>query len=753
MRLDLSSASCNFLDTTNYFMILVYSTAGTDSISHLAGLCPDLNSECVGGTYTGYEQYIYAVTLTMPMTCSDWVASTHVHYRNVAITNLLNPGAKDLYVECHFSNANGLCDNSPLFTTIPLAYSCVNELFLYNHGGYDPDNDSLVYSLVNPLNAANDPIQYSSMAYSPTYPLTTVSGTFGFDPLTGQMSCIPKVIQIAVISVLVDEYRNGVKIGSVQRDLQIVVKTCDNNVPQIPDGILNMVGGFLVDSNTVQVCPGATLDFDLIGIDADVDDDLIMSTNLGITIPDATFTVKGNNPDTLHFHWQTTPGDTGFYVFTVTIKDDGCPISGQSVYSYTVQVGAPDVDAGPDLLVCITNPVVQLHVNGLSPYLWNNSQYLNNPNSVNPIATLPGLGSYEFIVTADVGGLCENYDTVRVTVTDDFSFVAFSIPDTVCAGDQVSLTATPSGGTGTFAYDWSSIPGGFSAHQASATDNPTSPIQYVIVVTSGGCIHSDTIPVFVRPLPSSNFSIDTLLCVGEETDASVLGGVIVTNNYDWNFGNAVIKSGTGSGPYQVSWDVSGTWPVDLTVTDQYGCSSNTVIDVKVNPNPVASFIASYDGCQPLIVQIVNNSTGAATYLWDFGDGTAGTDTVSTHSYPLEGSYTITLFATSEGCTSTSSATVTSYCDQVFFPGAFSPNGDGTNDFFHEIGALQVISLYYVVYNRWGELIYETSDQNASGWDGTYKGTKCDVGVYVWYAEATFLSGDQFKFKGDVTLVR
>jgi gliding motility-associated-like protein len=90
---------------------------------------------------------------------------------------------------------------------------------------------------------------------------------------------------------------------------------------------------------------------------------------------------------------------------------------------------------------------------------------------------------------------------------------------------------------------------------------------------------------------------------------------------------------------------------------------------------------------------------------------------------------------------------------LYFPSAFSPNQDGNNDFFHEIGGLGITSLYYVVYDRWGELLYETNDQYAQGWNGIYKGKKCDVGVYVWYAEATFVSGDRFKFKGNVTLVR
>ncbi|MFI5135707.1 MAG: hypothetical protein ACHQD9_07630, partial [Chitinophagales bacterium] len=204
LPLYLTSASCAYDDS--FVMNLVYSTQGSDTISHLAGLCPDLHSQCAGGTFTGYEQYIYAVNITLPQVCDDWVAATHVAFRNNAITNLLNPGSKYLYVECHLSNANGLCDNSPLFSNVPLAYACVHEPFFYNHGAFDPDGDSLVYSLVNPLNAQGDPIQYASIFLSPTYPMFTQSGTFGFNPLTGQMNCVPSAIQIIVISVLIDEY-------------------------------------------------------------------------------------------------------------------------------------------------------------------------------------------------------------------------------------------------------------------------------------------------------------------------------------------------------------------------------------------------------------------------------------------------------------------------------------------------------------------------------------------------------------------
>jgi gliding motility-associated-like protein len=838
MKMYLGSDNCAYLDS--FSMNLVYSTQGSDTISHLAGLCPDAVSQCAGGTYTGYEQYIYAVNVTLPMICDDWTASTYVEFRNNAITNLQNPGQQRLYVECHFSNADGLCDNSPLFSNVPLAYSCVHEPFLYNHGAYDPDGDSLVYTLVNPLNGANDPIDYVSLFLGPEYPLYTENDTFGFDPLTGQMSCVPDAVQIVVISVLIDEYRYGAKIGSTQRDLQVVIKTCINNLPGIPDGVQNLVGGVLLDSNTIQVCPGSLIDFDLTGVDIDAGDTLSMSTNLPFVIPEATFTFAGENPDTMHVQWQTAIADTGFYVFTVTVKDDACPISGSQIYSFTIQIGTPEADAGPDVRICETNPEVQLSVTGLPPFLWSNAQYLNNPNAQNPVATLPGLGIYQFVVTADIGGFCQRNDTVYITVDPDFSSSTSIFPDTVCAGQQVTLLATASGGVGDFSYEWSSVPLGYSDTSASAVDSPVVTTTYVALITSGGCSHYDSATVIVNPLPGAQFFADTSACAGVPADFNYSGGDTTGLDFSWSFAGGTIQSGSGAGPYQVIWNNAGVYAVSLMVTDELGCSSISSKLVTVHALPTAEFAAIRVGCEPLTVEFQNQSTGGLAYAWDFGDGNTSAEINPTHTYTA-GSYSVSLTVTSAfGCTDTEVKndfiqvlpvpvacgttqedlshpydltqstfhfencsegasdyvwdfgdgfisdeenpvhTYTNldtffvtliasngYCadtaligpieivliNQVYFPLAFSPNNDGHNDFFHELGGIGVTDLYYAVYNRWGELIYESDDLQSTGWDGTYKGKECDVGVYVWRADAGFVNGSRTSVSGNVTLIR
>lgn len=838
LPIDISSASCGYNQT--FSASLVYSTQGSDTISHLAGLCPDLNSQCTGGNYTGYEQYIYAVTVTLPFACNDWIIGTHESARNVAITNLADPGNYDLYVECHMDNTNSLCNNSPVFSTIPLAYSCTNQIFVYNHGAFDPDGDSLVYTLVNPLDTLNGPIPYSNGSFSPTYPLTTSTGTFDFDPVTGQMSCTPSANQIAVISVRIDEYRNGNKIGSTQRDLQMVVKTCNNNVPEIPLGIENLVGGSLISNNTVVVCPGATVDFDLVGVDLDASNVLSMTTNLATTIPGAVFGTSGTNPITGHLTWNTSVGDSGFYVFTVTISDDGCPISGQQVYSYTIQVSKPAVDAGPDLAICNSNPVVQLSVTGQDPYIWNNAAYLDNNSSATPTATLPDTGTYMFVVTGNAGGFCQANDTVLVTVDPEVTPGASVSPDTICSGGVVNLQGSGSAGTGNYSFEWTSIPAGFSSTQQSPTASPTVTTKYVVAVTSGACVAYDTVSVYARTLPASDFQLNPpVVCEGQVVSLLYTGLPTPGDTYSWDFSNGNVLSGSGSGPYNVSWDTSGEDVVTLTVTDIFGCSSSHSENVLVNLTPTVSFTSITGGCEPLLVDFTNTSEGGFTYEWDFGDGTTSTDQDPSHTYAA-GVYDVSLAVTSaEGCMAslnypayievlsvpiadasvledithpydlsqatfhfqnssqfatdylwdfgdgTSSTetdpthTYTSldtfyvlltasnkYCedtirlgpiiivyyDELFFPTAFSPNGDGNNDQFHELQQVGIASLYYAVYNRWGQLVYETNTIDGR-WDGDYKGEPAPTGVFVWYAKANMINGSHVEQKGNVTLVR
>ena len=89
---------------------------------------------------------------------------------------------------------------------------------------------------------------------------------------------------------------------------------------------------------------------------------------------------------------------------------------------------------------------------------------------------------------------------------------------------------------------------------------------------------------------------------------------------------------------------------------------------------------------------------------------------------------------------------------IFVPKAFTPNSDGNNDFFIVRG-LDIKEVYFVVWDRWGEKVYETNDPAAQGWDGTFNGKELTPDSYAWYLSVTCGNGEFYVSKGDVTLLK
>ena len=108
-------------------------------------------------------------------------------------------------------------------------------------------------------------------------------------------------------------------------------------------------------------------------------------------------------------------------------------------------------------------------------------------------------------------------------------------------------------------------------------------------------------------------------------------------------------------------------------------------------------------------------------------------------------------ALSPNSTAVTGTTASPVGDQVFVANAFTPNGDGKNDIVYVRG-INIRSMKFYVYDQWGELIYSSTNMTG-GWDGTYKGSKEPMGVYIYYVEATMNDGTQVNKKGSITLLR
>jgi gliding motility-associated-like protein len=147
------------------------------------------------------------------------------------------------------------------------------------------------------------------------------------------------------------------------------------------------------------------------------------------------------------------------------------------------------------------------------------------------------------------------------------------------------------------------------------------------------------------------------------------------------------------------------------------------------------------------VTISDNANPTATYVWSTG---ANTNSITVTA---PGIYQVTV--TKGECETKASKLIVPDLDCIFIPNAFSPNGDGRNDYFkpqwydiNDIGTYHMI-----VYNRFGEQVYSTDDKNDKGWDGTYKNKPCSMDAYMYMINVVSVDGNKKSFKGDVTLVR
>lgn len=602
----ISSAQCNF--STN----LTLSRVGP--AVEISALCPSQigNSTCNGGSLPGIEQYTYQATYTLPFQCSDWRIGFSECCRNNAITNLSNPGNYDLYVEATLNNTNGLCDNSPFFTSLPVPYVCAGDQFFYNHGAVDVDGDSLVYTMINPLDAAGVNVPYAS-GRSVTNPMAT-TGAFAFDPLTGQMSATPSTTQQAVITVRVDEYRNGVLIGSTMRDIQFVVINCPaNNLPQASG-----VNGS--QDYTIEVCAGSQTCFDIITSDADASQTVTISWNNGIA--GGTFTSSGGSRPTGTFCWSPTQADVrpNSYQFTVLVQDDACPNVGSQVFSYSVFVRGLNVDLGPDQNLCASSYTISPSVTGGSgvyTYQWTGG-------STDPTLTVNQSGTYGVTVTDPSG--CTGSDDIVVTLASlgNADFIAYD-DTTICAGSSVTLDA----GSGFATYSW-------NTGATSQTITTSTAGVYVAEVTDqNGCTYLDSVEVILFNGLNVDITGDLMVCTGETTILDAGAGF---DTYTWSTGETTQTISAPIGLYSVTvTDANGCFATDTVIVDEYFAPF-----IDLGPDRTTCVVP---------FNLIIRRPRTWTYLWNDGS------TSPIYTVTQSGTYTVTA-TDDKGCSVVDSVTIT-----------------------------------------------------------------------------------------------
>lgn len=268
----------------------------------------------------------------------------------------------------------------------------------------------------------------------------------------------------------------------------------------------------------------------------------------------------------------------------------------------------------------------------------------------------------------------------------------------------------------------------------------------------------------IPPPPVIDFNGPASGCVPLTVQFENLSEYAIASN--WQFGDGGQANATN--PVYTYYQ-PGTYTVTLTITGIDGSTQTMTQEqiIHVYPNAQAAFTVTPNEIsipsQP--VYCLNLSSGASTYEWDFGDGNYSNETNPMHYYTEEGIFTITLIANNQyNCPDTMMLYDAVYAKKgglIDFPNAFTPDPTGgnggaynpnsyDNDVFFPISS-GVMEYQLHIYNKWGELLYESNDVN-KGWDGYYRGQLCKQDVYVWKVRARFVDGQKFEKAGDVTLL-
>lgn len=374
---------------------------------------------------------------------------------------------------------------------------------------------------------------------------------------------------------------------------------------------------------------------------------------------------------------------------------------------------------------------VNIDVAGTPPYNYSLNGGL--PQSSN---TFTGLAAGVYTIITTDAALCK--DTVTATVQPSSNNLTVTITTTPisCNGNNdATATAVPNGGTTPISYLW-------STNQTTATiTNLPSDVYSVTATDASGCSGSASVSI-TEPNPLTlNIGNDIIVCEGTNVTIDAGSGYA---SYAWS---------TTETTQAINPVTSGVYTV--TVADTNGCTASDAIVVTFTPTPVVDLgddKVAYEGeSVGLFGNIIPTPTGG-TYVWQPDTFLSCNDCPNTVALAVDTiTYTLT-YTDATGCTASDAITI--YVlppGTIFWPNAFTPNGDGNNDIYLP-GGSNIKFIVWRIFNRWGEKVFESNSQFI-GWDGKYKGAPQPPNVYVYYAEVTFMNNTTEKFKGSITLIR
>ena len=675
----------------------------------------NLGDDCVVNHYKAIHNYSTSGTYTISMEDAN---------RNYGVVNVPNSVMVPMHIETELVINPFLgYNNSVQLLNAPVDKGCVGKLYLHNPSAYDPDGDSLSYRLVTCK--GQDGMEIGG------YTFPQASQSFEIDPVTGELRWENPVLQGEYnVAIMVEEWRHGVKIGSVVRDMQILISHCDNDLPQI--------------QCNEQYClvAGEQLDFIISASDPNGDNVTLTASGAPFEVavspavlsPESAF---GMQPQ-MEFLWNTTFAHIRNTPYQVVIhaKDDGSPVSLTNVKTVTINVMAPKVQnltaevVGHDARLSWTTypcanatALLVYRKAGCNGYVPDECE-TGIREGYQLIATLNDISStlftdqnlsqgveYEYRIVAQFpdGAKSIVSDAACVTLKNDSPLMTHVSNDSIdlVSGQVVTCWVKPKEiddqYVAPFSYSLTRILDGTSSIVYEGSDT--------IFLDANVDLAQATSLIYKVQMRDANQQV-----MGESATAS-----------------AVMLSANGTNnEAHLSWTEAVPWMVD-----------STLVFKEMNSRFVR--IVSTNGWDYTDLDVENDQT-YRYYVCTFGHYTlegimrplvnySAIKTVRIgHEDPMEDfSYTL--------------------------PNVFTPNGDGFNDVFEPIvtGIDLIVSAKTVVFNRWGNILHDTDDPLIQ-WDGKSKLTKmdCPPGTYFYICDITYQSQtgeEKLHLQGSITIVR
>lgn len=373
-------------------------------------------------------------------------------------------------------------------------------------------------------------------------------------------------------------------------------------------------------------------------------------------------------------------------------------------------------------------------------YTWTNAsgQIVGNALNVGHLPT----GNYTLTIVKPTG--CTVSQSFPVGYIPTYA-TAIEPTNVLCYGQSNGMANLQlSGGFAPFSYHWNT-----GASTQDLTNVPAG--TYIVVVTDAqGCKQRDTV-VVTQP---------TRIIVTSTTESE---------SCERQNGSATVMASGGTPGYVYSWDTNpaqttpqanglseGTY--NALITDANGCSVSRMVTIKNIPSPIAMFTSDPLSGTPILQYnahflFENQSQNATSYVWDFGDGNSSIVKNPKYDFSDPGTYTVSLTAyNSVGCKDVYEVPYEVIPNgTIYIPTAFSPNGDGINDFMESKGE-GIVSFNMVIFDRWGKEIITLTDISQV-WDGTKNGKGVPEGAYTYIVEAVLNYGGRLRHGGTITIIR